>query len=315
MYNFQDFLQDLSLNTGIKFDIALEDGDVLFSGIGDAANLEVTSTLLSLGSLRAILNLPKTLENCTALLKYTIENKYKEIFSMREQCIIEVLEGKEISDVNVANNIPFLSKGCTLFLINIDGSKYEALNITRQLYSEEEAISLVYKNQLLILGVFDETNEHAQSIRESIASDLYCKCTISYGNTIYTVKDINKAYEECKACFVLAKNFDIKEEILFYDKMVFEKIVYNVSSEVKNELLVKLKDKFDLFDSELISTIDEFVNSGLNISDAARRLYVHRNTLIYRLDKITKETGFDIRNFKEATVFIIAFLVWKENKH
>lgn len=94
--------------------------------------------------------------------------------------------------------------------------------------------------------------------------------------------------------------------------MLFEKIVLNINKEIKDELLLKLKDKFDLFDKEIIDTIDEFVNSGLNISDAARKLYIHRNTLIYRLDKINKETGFDIRNFKEATVFVIAFLIWKE---
>jgi len=68
------------------------------------------------------------------------------------------------------------------------------------------------------------------------------------------------------------------------------------------------------FDSEMINTIEEFVNCGLNISNAAKKLYVHRNTLIYRLDKIYKETNFDIRNFKDATVFAIAFLIWKENK-
>jgi DNA-binding PucR family transcriptional regulator len=124
---------------------------------------------------------------------------------------------------------------------------------------------------------------------------------------------MKKAYEEAKECLILSKNFGIKEEIFYYDKILFEKIVYNINPEVKTELLNKFRDKFNMFDSEIINTIEEFVNCGLNISDAARKLYVHRNTLIYRLDKISKETSFDIRNFKEATVFIIAFLVWKEN--
>jgi DNA-binding PucR family transcriptional regulator len=142
---------------------------------------------------------------------------------------------------------------------------------------------------------------------------LYCKCYVSYGSIIYNVKDIKKAYEESKECITLSRSFGIKEDIFFYDKILFEKIVYNITPPVKQELLVRFKEKFNSFDSELINTIEEFVNCDLNISDAARKLYVHRNTLIYRLDKITKETGFDIRNFKEAAVFIIAFLVWKEN--
>ncbi|HCW05292.1 MAG TPA: hypothetical protein DGK91_12705 [Clostridium sp.] len=96
--------------------------------------------------------------------------------------------------------------------------------------------------------------------------------------------------------------------------MILEKIVYNISSEMKKELGDSFSDKFTAFDSEVINTIEEFVNSGLNISDASRRLYIHRNTLIYRLDKIYKDTGYDIRNFKQATVFYMAFLIWKENR-
>jgi DNA-binding PucR family transcriptional regulator len=119
-------------------------------------------------------------------------------------------------------------------------------------------------------------------------------------------------YNDAAECMALGKKFGIKDKIFSSSGMLFEKIVYNVSDRVKEELNTKFADKFNLFDSEMINTIEEFVNCGLNISDAARKLYIHRNTLIYRLDKIYKDTGFDIRNFKEATVFIIAFLVWKE---
>lgn len=314
MYNFQEFLQDLTLNTGLKFDLMLEEGTSLYEGLKGAEDTETSYTSLNLGGSKGSLRLPRNLESCSSLLKYTIENKYNELFSMREQSLIEILEGKEVSEVNAEKDFPFLLKGCTLFIINIDGSKSEALNIIRQLYREEEAVSFIYKNKIIVLGAFDEVNEHAESIKESIVSDLYCKCIISYGNLIYSIKDIKRAYEQAKECFVLGKNFDIKEDIFFYDKILFEKIVFNIDNKVKEELLLKFKDKFDLFDKEIINTIDEFVNSGLNISDAARRLYVHRNTLIYRLDKITKETGFDIRNFREATVFIIAFLIWKEKR-
>jgi DNA-binding PucR family transcriptional regulator len=311
MYNFQSFLQDLDSNTGIRFNLKLEDGELMHSGI--TANSDNVSAAITLGSSRAILELPKEYSNCTSLLRYTIENKYKEIFSMREQSLIDILEGKELSADKLERNFPFLAKGCTLFLVSVDGSRYEALNIVRQSYTEAEAVSMLYDDSIIVLGAFDETEEHARSIRESIVSDLYCRCYVSYGSIIYNVKDIMKAYEEAKQCLILSKNFGIKEEIFYYDKILFEKIVYNINPEVKLELLNRFRDKFNLFDSEIINTIEEFVNCGLNISDAARKLYVHRNTLIYRLDKITKETGFDIRNFKEATVFIIAFLVWKEN--
>lgn len=70
----------------------------------------------------------------------------------------------------------------------------------------------------------------------------------------------------------------------------------------------------DSFDNEIVNTIEQFFNNDLNISETAKNLYVHRNTLIYRLDKISRETGYDIRNFKEAALFLITFLIWKESR-
>lgn len=313
MYSFGSFLQDLSLSSGIKFNLINEDGSLIYSNDLVLKDSERIHYAINLGNSKAILELPKAYEICASLMRYTIENKYREIFSMREQSLIEILEGKEVASDKILKYFPFLSKGCTLFLINVDGSRYEALNIIRQLYTDQDVISMVYGDDIIVIGVFEEINEHARSIKESIVSDLYCKCHVGFGNLAYDAKEIRNAYEEAKECIILGKKFDIKEEIFYYNKMLFEKIVYNISPKVKEELLARFRDKFNVFDSELINTIEEFVNCGLNISDAARRLYVHRNTLIYRLDKINKETGFDIRNFKEATVFIIAFLVWKES--
>ena len=66
------------------------------------------------------------------------------------------------------------------------------------------------------------------------------------------------------------------------------------------------------FDNEMIRTIEVFFRCGLNLSDAAKELYIHRNTLIYRLDKIEKYTAYDIRNFNNAVLFKVVFFIWKE---
>lgn len=315
MHSFESFLQELSTNTGVKFNILLEDGTSIYLGDFEVDNSEIVHSPLNLANLKASLFICKRQEGCMSLLKYVIENKYRELFSIREQTLIDVLEGKDISFDTLTKNISFLASGCNLFMIQVDGSKYEALNIIKQLYTEQDILGMIYGDNIILLGAFDEVEEHAKSVRESIASDLYCKCRISFGNIIYNIKELRKAYEEARECLLLSKKFDIRNEILYYDKMLFEKIVYSIDNNVKQELLDRFRDRFNQFDSEMISTIEEFVNCGLNISDAARKLYVHRNTLIYRLDKIYKETGFDIRVFEEATVFIIAFLVWKENKN
>lgn len=314
MYNFRTFLQELSRSTGIKFSLLDNDKTVIYESDLMPPSPELTSFFLYLGRSKAICYIQKNMELCSSLLKYTIENKFRELFSMREQFLIDILEGKEVTVDKIEKSLPSLSSGCQVVVVSVEGSRYEALNIIRQLYNEQDVLSTVFGDNVVLIGSFDEIEEHAKSIRDSIVSDLYCKCYISYSSTVIIAENIKKAYEDAKNCMVLGKKFGIKEEIFDYNKMVFEKIVYNISSEVKSELLDKFKEKLNSFDNEMIITIEEFVNSGLNISDAARKLYIHRNTLIYRLDKINKETGFDIRNFKEATVFIIAFLIWKGSK-
>lgn len=77
-------------------------------------------------------------------------------------------------------------------------------------------------------------------------------------------------------------------------------------------MLDTFKEKLDALDNETINTIEDFFNSDLNISDSAKNLYIHRNTLLYRLDKIKRETGFDIKDFNESMTFKIIFLIWQE---
>jgi len=314
MYNFRAFLQDLSNKASIKFNLVGEDGSLIFESNLDLSNAELFILPIYLGKTKAVLKCSKEYEICSSLLKYTIENKYREFFSLREQFLIDILEGKEVSTDKIEKSIPFLPKGCEVLIVSVEGSRYEALNIIRQLYKEQDVLSSAFGDNVVIVGNFEDIEDHANSIRDTITSDLYCKSCVSFSNRFFDAASIKKAYEDAKECMTLGKKFGLKEEIFNYNKMLFEKIVYNINVSVKDELLVIFKEKFNLFDSEMITTIDEFINCGLNISDAARKLYIHRNTLIYRLDKINKETGFDIRNFKEATVFTIAFLVWKENK-
>lgn len=315
MYNFRVFLQDLNRSTGIKFNLEGEDKNLIFNGEMNLNDRKVINFPVYLGENKATVCIENTYEVCISLLKYTIESKYRELFSMREQFLVDILEGKEVALDKIEKSIPFLSKGSVVFVISVDSSRYEALSIIRQLYKEQDLITTIYGDDVIVIGTFEDIWDEARGIYDSIVSELYCKCSIGYGDIAYRVESIKKSYEEAKECIRLGKIFGIKEEVFNYNKLLFEKIVYNVNDKVKNELMDKFKEKFSIFDIEMINTIEEFVNCDLNISDAAKKLYIHRNTLIYRLDKIAKETDFDIRNFKEAAVFIIAFLVWKGSKY
>lgn len=312
MYNFKDFLQELGSTSGIIFKLTGEDGDTLYASDSYVEDSEKIYFPIYLGNNKNIVSISQKDEACVKLLKYTIENKYREIYSVKEQSIVNLLESKEVDG---DNELSFLCNGSKLLLLNITGSKYDGINVIQQMYSNENIVSVVYKDNIVVIGYFDNVHEHAVSIREAIMSNLFCECRISYSKDIKDQYELKEAYEDARECLMLGKKFALKDGIFDCNKLLFEKIVYNIEPKLKQELLNKFKDKFNQFDGEVINTIDEFMKNGLNISDAARKLYIHRNTLIYRLDKIKKETGFDIRNFKEATVFTTAFLVWKEMKN
>lgn len=314
MYNLQEFLQDLSDSTRIKFALVDDNKGTIFNGDENLDVKSLTPMSVDLGKTNVNLYISCENEGCAALLKFIIENKYSDSVTEKQQVLSDILDGKKVSEDIIKENLGFVNRGCTLFVVNISANKHEALNILNEIYNDEAVVSVIYGDNIVVLGIFDEIDEHAESIRESIISDTYCKCSVSYGDIFYNINEIRKAYDDAVECSMLGFKFGIKNDIFSYNKMLFEKIVYSISLSVKDELLIKFKEKFDCFDKEIITTIEQFVSCGLNISDAARKLYIHRNTLIYRLDKINKETGFDIRNFREATVFIIAFLVWKENK-
>lgn len=112
----------------------------------------------------------------------------------------------------------------------------------------------------------------------------------------------------------LAKKYNFSQAIIDDKNLIFEGIVDSVSEEVKKDIFEKFNYGFLQLDNEMIKTIEVFFKCGLNLSEAAKELYIHRNTLIYRLDKIEKYTSYDIREFNNAVIFKIVFFLWKEKK-
>ncbi|MHC1683622.1 MAG: PucR family transcriptional regulator [Clostridiaceae bacterium] len=314
MDDFSDFLQELSKSLKIKFNLISEYGDNIFVTDDYVESSERISVSILLGRYKANINLSKDYEAAIEPLKYIIENKYKEFNSVKEQVIIDMLNCREDAFYKMKEVLPNVTKGYSLLLVSVKGNKYEALNIIKQLYSKQDVISVIFKEMIVVVGAFKEPCEHARSIRDAIVSDLYSKCYVTFGDLFYDGKTFKKAYENAVESMILRRRFKIKDEVLHNKKLLFEKVVYNVDNKLKEEFLEFFEEKFNHFDTEIINTIDEFIKCNLNVSDCAKKMYIHRNTLVYRLDKINKEMGLDIRKFKEAALFFVAFLVWKEKK-
>jgi sugar diacid utilization regulator len=312
--NFKDYLQQLNKASGMDFTLINEDGSIWFDSLEGMEESGFFETFLILGSQKSKLRVKKEFEICASLLKYSIESKYKEIFSKREQFIIEILEGKSVSSTDIYKTIPFLNHKCSLFLISLDDCKQEALTLIKEYYDNEDVITMMYKQYILVIGRLEDISEHAESMKEVIVSNIYCKCLVSYSTFQGTEEELKKAFIDVSTCIDIGNKYNLKNSVYNVEDLLFEKIVYNISDDIKEELYEKFKKKFNKFDSEVVLTIEEFMNCGLNISEAAKKLYIHRNTLIYRLDKLQKDSGYDLRDFKQATIFTMAFLIWKEKR-
>lgn len=313
MYNFMDILADIENAAGIPFRIEYKNGEVFYrGGLDDSKENKTASISINNENLNLLLN--RENEICTSLLKYTIESRIRDIKSKKEEILINLLSSKEVLEDDLYLNLPFLSGKTVIFLIHLQGSRYDALNIIKELYRDAAAFAMIYGDDIILIKNSEDNSEHAGSIKGSIESELYTDCSVSFGRVIDSYKEIRNCYEEAKKAQLYGETFNIKSRIYSYDKLMLENTAYNLNEKTKKEILGILKNNLNRFDSEMLNTIEEFLKADLNISEASKNLYVHRNTLIYRLDKIYKETGFDIRLFKQASVFAIAYLLWKADK-
>ncbi|WP_186431194.1 CdaR family transcriptional regulator [Clostridium sp. BSD9I1] len=310
MHNIDSFLMELSNESNIKFNFYCKTMGISFIGITNKTRL--MSMDLNLSDNRAVLELDEKNYMYAPLLKFTIEYNLREVSNKRENLLREILVGNDIREEDAKKVIPYIFNNSSLLVFDVIDKYKEILAIIKETYNSEDVISIYHEGNVIILGNFEDVMEHAESIRNSIMMELYCDCAVSVGINIRSILSLKRAYSNGKKTLYLKKKFQVPEGVLFSDKLFFEEIVDAISINMKNEIKEMFKNKLDNLDKEIIITIEEFINCGLNISDTAKNLYIHRNTLIYRLDKIYKDTNFDLRNFKDAIVFYVVFLLWKE---
>ena len=154
--------------------------------------------------------------------------------------------------------------------------------------------------------------EIAVSLVDSLHMEAMIKVRIGYGNVIEQIPDIAQSYQEAKLALQVGKIFYAERETISYSRLGIGRLIYQLPMSLCNMFI---KEVFGdtipdiLEDEESMSTINKFFENNLNISETARQLYVHRNTLVYRLERIEKIIGLDIRKFDDAMMFRIAVMV------
>lgn len=163
----------------------------------------------------------------------------------------------------------------------------------------------------------DEAYKVARIILDTLNSELLLKAYIGIGSVVEDIKEISMSYKEAEAALKIGYIFEKDKYIVSYHKLGIGRLIYQMPTKLCEMFLDEVfKDvKMSDFDPELIQTVQMFFECNLNVSETARQLYIHRNTLVYRLDKIEKMIGLDLRRFDHAIIFKIAMLVHQYLEH
>ena len=140
---------------------------------------------------------------------------------------------------------------------------------------------------------------------------------IAYGTIVSDIKEVSKSYKEAKLALDVGKIFFDEKDIVAYTTLGIGRLIYQLPLPLCKMFIKEIFEAKspDDFDEETLTTINKFFENSLNVSETSRQLYIHRNTLVYRLDKLQKSTGLDLRVFEDAITFKIALMVVKYMKY
>ena len=153
----------------------------------------------------------------------------------------------------------------------------------------------------------------AASIVDTLSGEHYIKAVVGIGTPIANVKDLATSFKEAQIAMEVSKVFDTEKQIIRYDNLGIARLIYQLPTTVCEMFLREVfkQGSIESMDQETLFTIQRFFENNLNVSETSRGLFVHRNTLVYRLEKIKKLTGLDLREFDDAIVFKVALMVKK----
>jgi len=153
----------------------------------------------------------------------------------------------------------------------------------------------------------------ARSIVDTLSGEYYTRVVVGIGTIVVGIKDLARSFKEAQVSLEIGKVFDTEKAIVRYDNLGIARLIYQLPTTLCEQFLreVFVKGSIESLDKETLFTIQKFFENSLNVSETSRRLFVHRNTLVYRLEKIKKLTGLDLREFDHAIIFKIALMVKK----
>ncbi len=161
----------------------------------------------------------------------------------------------------------------------------------------------------------DAAHEELEAIADTIVAmmntEAMLNVRVAFGSIVPELKDVSKSYKEAKLALDVGKIFYAEKNVVAYSTLGIGRLIYQLPINLCRIFIEEIfGENVPLdFDDETLTTINKFFDNNLNVSETSRQLFVHRNTLVYRIEKIQKSTGLDLRNFEDALTFKIALMV------
>ncbi len=184
--------------------------------------------------------------------------------------------------------------------------------------SKDFVLSISETDVVLVKELSDAENTKelmatADSLEKSLFKDYGIKTVIGVGTPAKHLRELADKYKEAQVAIDVGKVFEDDKTVINYENLGLGRIIYQLPSTLCEMFLSEVfkKNPIEALDPETLYTINKFFENNLNVSETSRKLFVHRNTLVYRLEKIKKLTGLDLREFDHAIVFKVALMVNK----
>ena len=235
------------------------------------------------------------------LLLVDIYNRAKKLHIDTEvRRVIFIIETKHEKDTNALDNVR-----------NLLGNR------TR------DFVTAVDEKNIIVVKELEPNDGHTEL--EKIAENMYTllkedgeeDVLIAYGTVVNDIKEVSKSYKEAKLALDVGKIFFSERSVIAYSALGIGRLIYQLPIPLGKMFIRAIFEgkSPDDCDEETLTTINKFFENNLNVSETSRQLYIHRNTLVYRLDKLQKSTGLDLRVFEDAITFKIALMVVKYMKY
>ena len=213
-----------------------------------------------------------------------------------------------------------------VMIVETDNSKdSNALELTRTFFGAngKDFVTAVDENNVIVVKDLSENDAPkevdrvARALSVQLSKDGLKNVRISYGTMVREIKEVSRSYKEAKMALDVGKIFFDERDVIAYSELGIGRLIYQLPIPLCKMFIREIFDGHgpDEFDEETLTTIYKFFENSLNVSETSRQLFIHRNTLVYRLDKLQKSTGLDLRVFEDAITFKIALMVVKYMKY